>query len=94
MNDQYVIEVRRDLEGGRPCLRGTVMTVANFLKELACGHSVDTLADVTGMDRKPMIELLLQLAAVFDAPAYDALAAPQEWKNFIDAAAKCRREPT
>jgi uncharacterized protein (DUF433 family) len=63
------VDVSPNRRGGVPCLKGTRVTVAQILAQLAEGDSVDDLVDDMEIDRDTLVTLLNGLSLILDRPA-------------------------
>ncbi len=60
------VETHPGLRGGIPCLKGTRVTVAQILAQLADGESIDEIADDMSLDRESLAKFLNALSIILD----------------------------
>ena len=63
------VEADPDVRGGKPCLPGTRMTIAQVLAQIAEGDSVDELVSGMELSREPIVAALQALAKALDQQA-------------------------
>lgn len=64
------VDSQTGLRGGIPCLKGTRVTLAQILAQLADGESIDDIATDLALDRESLARFLNALSIILDrAPA-------------------------